>query len=393
MSDYVDIGDYRYTYASDEVTVEVLDRTKSSYGEIQSSVTINGNVYPVTRMAGCFSDCTSLTTSPIIPNGVTNLQCCFSGCTSLITPPVIPSSVIYMYRCFYNCTSLTIAPIIPSGVTEMEECFSLCTNLIGQIYVLSITLDSYSNCFKDTLEPIFIYFYTESVANLLINTANQHNVYKGGSITGVKIQEIFNIRRLTSSENATYGTSNAIRIDMILSGCGCITNVNLTALTLYDMDDNEMVLGMYGIDGMIMCYGILDNSNQVPSTNINIAITSTYVPEMTSTKSISRPCTATPVKIEQEGENSIISSQISNPTMVRFDARNTDGIDGMYTIQDVLNGLGIDYVNNPNNVNVQTIVDNDIKHFVTTASNIVGFGSDGTETLQEVINSLYESVS
>lgn len=171
---YVDIGDYRYTLSSTFgiVRVKVIDKTKSSYGTIQSSVTISGNTYDVVSMEQCFLLCASLTTSPEIPNsitimgqcfhgctsliappsaipdGVTNMSMCFYDCTSLTTVPAIPNKVQYLTSCFHNCTSLTVAPTIPSSVTHMNECFRGCTSLTVAPMIFSNTTEMLG-CFRD----------------------------------------------------------------------------------------------------------------------------------------------------------------------------------------------------------------------------------------------------
>ena len=128
MAEFV-IGDYRYTTISDEeVRVQVVYTTKSSYSDIPRVVEYGGETYSVTNMSYCFYD-SRLITPPNIPEGVTDMSYCFSGCIRLITPPNIPEGVTDMSYCFSSCNNLTTPPNIPDSITNMEACFYGCSNL------------------------------------------------------------------------------------------------------------------------------------------------------------------------------------------------------------------------------------------------------------------------
>ena len=153
MASFV-IGDYKYTILNDNnVRVEVVDTTKSSYSDIPASVTYNNITYNVTDMYTTFFGCRSLTTAPTIPSSVTNIDYTFSECTSLTTAPTIPSSVTNMSSTFRRCTSLTTAPTIPSSVTSTDRTFYGCTNLTGTIYVENIP-NLYEDMFTGTTRSI-----------------------------------------------------------------------------------------------------------------------------------------------------------------------------------------------------------------------------------------------
>ena len=110
-------GDYKYTYGGIGWSVNVKDRTKTSYGKILSEIADK----PVTDMHITFTGCTNLITAPIIPSSVTNMGGTFAYCTSLIVAPTIPDSVTNMESTFVNCTSLTTAPLIPENVTNLGD--------------------------------------------------------------------------------------------------------------------------------------------------------------------------------------------------------------------------------------------------------------------------------
>jgi hypothetical protein len=83
----------------------------------------------IKSLDGTFSGCSSLTTAPTIPDGVTDLNSTFSGCSSLTTAPTIPDGVIALNSTFYGCSSLTTAPTIPDGVIALNSTFYGCSSL------------------------------------------------------------------------------------------------------------------------------------------------------------------------------------------------------------------------------------------------------------------------
>ncbi len=85
----------------------------------------------IKSLVGAFYGCSSLTTAPTIPDGVTDLNSTFYGCSSLTTAPTIPDGVTDLNRTFYGCSSLTTAPTIPDGVTDLYRTFYGCTGLVN----------------------------------------------------------------------------------------------------------------------------------------------------------------------------------------------------------------------------------------------------------------------
>ena len=173
-------GDYTYTYSSGgwsvNINTNVTDKNQTSYGSILESI----NGVPITDMQYTFHGCTSLTTAPVIPNGVTDLYYTFGNCESLKTyigstdpdgdfshyvipsgvtnmpdtfiyctaltkAPVIPESVTNMGSAFYNCTSLITATEIPNNVTKAQTIFYGCTGLVGQNIVIPHDCDMNGN--------------------------------------------------------------------------------------------------------------------------------------------------------------------------------------------------------------------------------------------------------
>ena len=137
----VTIGDYKYSNVYEtEARAVVIDKTKTTYGEILSSVTISGRVYPVSDLGGCFQECTALTTAPTIPNSVSSIWHCFDGCTALTGAININANVNGYSRAFEG----TQKGIWLTGTsTKLAEIAATATNnnvFVGEI-PLNYSLD------------------------------------------------------------------------------------------------------------------------------------------------------------------------------------------------------------------------------------------------------------
>ena len=126
------IRDYNVTVSNTTASVRVNDTSETSYAALPTLAEIRrvtGDVVEAISLVECFANCTSLTTAPTIPSGVTDMTSCFNTCLLLTTAPTIPNSVTNMQSCFDTCASLTTAPVIPNSVTNMQRCFDTCTSL------------------------------------------------------------------------------------------------------------------------------------------------------------------------------------------------------------------------------------------------------------------------
>lgn len=130
-------------------------------------------------MSVMFFDCKKLSTSPVIPEGVTDLSSTFNGCESLTTAPVIPDSATVLSCTFSNCTALKKAPVIPNGVTNMYMTFQGCTSLTGSVVINAQSLIKYDSCFLNTVLPISISGNCPQLSELKA-TANNGNVANMG---------------------------------------------------------------------------------------------------------------------------------------------------------------------------------------------------------------------
>ena len=168
------IGDYIYRVTFVEVASStynvaprVVDKTKTSYANIPSTVSYGGITYKVNGSSwgesdeesdtiGTFYGCTEMTEAPSIPSTMSTLNGMFNGCTSLRVPPTLPSDAFgfldcfkncksleqppsipdnnyyssYVGGCFKGCSSLKTAPILPPRVTDLTETFRDCTSLL-----------------------------------------------------------------------------------------------------------------------------------------------------------------------------------------------------------------------------------------------------------------------
>ena len=174
-----ELGDYRYKYmySSGDISfnIKVIDKTKTTYSAINSTVKVNNEYRYVTSMSSCFQDCTSFNQAITIPSSVTDMYSCFQGCTSFNQAITIPNSVTYMGYCFYGCTSFNKSITIPSSITDIRYCFRNCTSLTGAIRINS-NPGSYTDMFKDTVKEIVL-LGSSTLLNSFATTANNHNVY------------------------------------------------------------------------------------------------------------------------------------------------------------------------------------------------------------------------
>ena len=163
-------GDYEYRYEMDyyhdnyndwrwNSTVNgwgaaVLDRTKTEYGQL--CTTINGeNLYTLTDT---YESCTNMTIAPSIPTTVARLSETFRECSSLtdVSNLVIHEGVESMYSTFVYCTSLTTVPTVSNTVINMYQTFYGCSELTGEIEI-NANPSSIKNCFGgNTSKPIKI---------------------------------------------------------------------------------------------------------------------------------------------------------------------------------------------------------------------------------------------
>lgn len=387
------IGDYEYTTLDgNNVRAKVVDKNKSSYHNIPSTVTYDGVVYNVTNLDNCFYQCTYLIHSPefpvgatsmrwcfaycnvlrdtpLIPNSVVDMTDCFNGCTKLTEVGGISSNVVNMDFCFYRCTSLPSVPVIPSTVRNMRYCFGYCSALQGDIYILSNSITGSTSCFNGTTQPITLYVVNSNIGQALVES-NTNVTYKNmGTIDCT----------LLRSQKQSVGK---IRVDMVFNcnGVGIISAIAPVG-KLYDMSDNELSIP-YIFNNGVQCYGIF-NADQVPNGRFNIIINGEQ------SVNIGAPSTATPSQIKQRGQTKPISPQI-HCSNVRFNPQTLPANIAKNNVGDFIGQFGYGSASNTMS-KVQTNVDGSVKHVITHADNVVI--DDSGHTLQSWITAQYNNLT
>ena len=79
----------------------------------------------------------------------------FRGCSSLTATPILPDGIKDIDSTFWGCTSLTTASTIPNTVTNMSNTFKNCKVLTGTITINAKPM-SYDGCFAGTVQPIVL---------------------------------------------------------------------------------------------------------------------------------------------------------------------------------------------------------------------------------------------
>ena len=174
-------------------------------GAIQYNDTSN-----VTDMSYMFSNCSSLTTIPLLDtSNVTNMESMFQSCYNLTSIPQLDTSnVTDMYNMLSYCTSLTSIPQLDtSNVTYMNSMFFNCASLtsIPQLDTSNVTnMNSmFSNCSR--LEEIH-----------MINMKVSFNISSSTKFTRESLLEIINncydLTTLNKTATLTMGSTNLAKL-------------------------------------------------------------------------------------------------------------------------------------------------------------------------------------
>jgi len=171
-------------------SVSVLERDKSTYGELRSII-LN---QPLTNIDRCFYECRQLTTAPKIPDTVISMEFAFERCLSLKEIPSLPPNVINISSAFASCKSIETIDYIPESVIDMSfafnQCiklktmckipksvkdlsytFTLCTSLEGEI-IIDASPQKYQGCFRSTEKAIIIAGDCSNAAELMNSSQN-----------------------------------------------------------------------------------------------------------------------------------------------------------------------------------------------------------------------------
>lgn len=204
-ADMVTIGSV--TYDNSGGTGRVVSCSTDATGDltIESSVTIGGTTYAVTKIANnAFKNCSSLS-SIVLPDGIISIGwVAFFGCSSL-TSINLPNSITSIaFEAFSGCSALT-SMVLPNSVVSIEdEAFYGCSSLA------SITLPTSS------ITTIGNYAFYGCSALTSIDLPNSitsigNNAFEGcSSLTSIDLPN-----SITSIKNATFW------------GCSALTSITL----------------------------------------------------------------------------------------------------------------------------------------------------------------------
>ena len=141
----------------------------------------------------------------------------FLNCSSLTTSPILPSNYTgSMQSCFQNCKALTEAPIIPDGVTNMQDTFKGCTSITDWSNMLDFQFDNVTNltsAFSNTQVSTSI-FENKTMITSRVNIRYLFQYYQG---TEFIAPENFTFGSTQNNEvefHSVWGEGNASTIDL-----------------------------------------------------------------------------------------------------------------------------------------------------------------------------------
>lgn len=350
----------------------------------------------------CFYGCTSLQSAPDLSNtDVRKMTYCFKGCTSLLTPPILPQNpnLIHLQSCFEGCSKLQSAPIFyndeSNTTTFISRCYYGCSSLSGDVYLPNriSSASSVTGVFGNTGDiPNRIYVHTQSeFVDDIVATSG------GTAVAGSTNVNICNTRRLTDAENTSFGTTNGVRIDMLLDGhsAGIINGISRSDITLYEVATDTQITFPTTL-GSVMVYAIVNNVANVPNVSISFYFnTYNYSNPIIN---VSAPCTAQPCDIVRDGEvNPICAHGITTNNIIMNEV-----LTGSTNVYDILVELYkkiypsqyetlVQSFNKSKTSRIQQYdngVDN-TKHINTTADSVM---VTSNMNLQEVITNLYNEI-
>lgn len=178
--------------------VKVLNTSKPIYGDILNSI----NNKSVTNLSTTFMDCTTLVSSPKLPNAITNMYATFWGCGELVAAPSIPTGVVELAKTFEDCKNITAMPALYEGLVDISYAFDGCSSLTEVKTIPSTVTDmwsAFSECTSITTAPDMSKIISlNNVANAFYRctnlkgtiTLNTNPVSYGGFISGTQITAI-----------------------------------------------------------------------------------------------------------------------------------------------------------------------------------------------------------
>lgn len=200
--------------------VTVLDRTKTSYREILTS--INGK--NITSLYKTFRFCKELIEAPTIPNGVTNMDYTFGGCHKLTKAPIIPSQIEKLQGTFYYCAKLEKAPTIPNSVKDMLATFSGCLSL-KIIEDLPDNLENMESTFYNCSSLISVNGIPDTVTNMKTTFYGCTSLVSIDKIPNGVTDLLMTFKNCTSLKTVPAIHKGVTVLTHTFLGCTSLTNV------------------------------------------------------------------------------------------------------------------------------------------------------------------------
>lgn len=248
----------------DNTLKKLLDATKSCYYLFLNykGISVDDLIQPndtenVTTMANMFSDCSKLTSIPLLDTGnVTNMYGMFSSCSELTTIPQLNTSKVNnMNNMFGGCSSLESIPLLDtSNVTSMSGMFYNCGSLttIPQLNTSKVT-DMYQ-----------IFYSCRSLTTVpQLNTSNVTDMgsmfCNCNSLTAVPLLDTSKVKTMSQmfwhcnnlQTVPAFDCSNVTNMNNIFASCSSLksilmTNIgvslNISSSTLFERSDLLVIL-------------------------------------------------------------------------------------------------------------------------------------------------------
>lgn len=238
--------------------IKITELTTENIGDIKTALRNNSEKYvdlsatilpEVTNLNRCFSQCSTLVESPILPNSLEEMEGTFTLCENLKTFPVIPASVTNMNETFYechsvdgeidipqgvvnlnstfqDCSSLTITPTIPNGVTRLDATFCRCSSLTEFPEIpegVTRLVDTFEGCVLVTEPPVIPSSVTIFESTFLDCTGLQTPPVLPDSLEWL----VRAFSGCTSLQEMPDIPETVIYMNKAFSGCGLITETTL----------------------------------------------------------------------------------------------------------------------------------------------------------------------
>ena len=171
-----------------------------------SSLNQQINIENSSNLMGTFYNCQALTIPPILPSNYTgSMQSCFQGCSSLTTAPNIPDGVTSMQSCFNGCKELITAPNIPSSVININAIFQKCSKLESVTIPLANIPTYYNNALQNCTALTDITWEDERNTNFSLTSLGSNIAYTQQDIQELVPEHLADLTSQGTTATLTLG--------------------------------------------------------------------------------------------------------------------------------------------------------------------------------------------